>query len=288
FRFSTKSLRSSIYQFVEENGRTYHHYREGKYYLPNDEVYLQHHLFLLTLSGELHIAPIDDIQRAVHTVLDIGTGTGLWAQEFAEMFPSSRVIGTDLSPIQPLYVPTNCCFQVDDVEEEWSFSHKFDYIHGRMLLTCFKSHFPVIKSAFEFLNPGGYLELQDCLYAFHCLDNSIKGTTLENWFNLVLKGTIALGKDWTRATEYKKYLEQVGFEDVVEKKFAWPVGTWARGKRMKTLGLWCRENLLAGLEGISLAILTRGLAMTKEQVDVLLAGARDDIKSNRIHFCIPV
>lgn len=185
-------------------------------------------------------------------------------------------------------MPTNCCFQVDDVEEEWSFSHKFDYIHGRMLLTCFRSHLPVIKSAFEFLKPGGYLELQDCLYAFHCLDNSIKGTTLEHWFNLILKGTTALGKDWTRATEYKKYLEQVGFEDVVEKKFAWPVGTWARGKRMKTLGLWCRENLLAGLEGISLAILTRGLAMTKEQVDVLLAGARDDIKSNRIHVCIPV
>jgi hypothetical protein len=174
------------------------------------------------------------------------------------------------------------------VEEEWNFSHKFDYIHGRMLLTGFKSHIPVIKSAFEFLNPGGYLELQDCVYAFRCVDDSIKGTTLEQWINLVLRGTTALGKDWTRAAQYKTYLEMAGFESVVERKFAWPVGTWARGRRMKTLGLWCRENLLAGLEGISLAILTRGLGMTKAQVDVLLAGVRDDIKNNKIHAYIPV
>jgi hypothetical protein len=37
-RTSTMSARSSIYDYVEENGRTYHRYKEGKYYLPNDEV----------------------------------------------------------------------------------------------------------------------------------------------------------------------------------------------------------------------------------------------------------
>jgi hypothetical protein len=104
----------------------------------------------------------------------------------------------------------------------------------------------------------------------------------------VQKATAALGKDWTRASEYKNYLIEAGFEDVVEKKFEWPVGTWARGKRMKMLGLWCREDLLSALEGISLAVLTRGLGMTKEEVDVLLVGVRDDIKSNRVHAYIPV
>jgi hypothetical protein len=46
----------------------------------------------------------------------------------------------------------------------------------------------------------------------------IKGTNFEQWIDLILKGTAALGKDWTRASEYKKYLEQVGFEEVTEKK----------------------------------------------------------------------
>jgi len=35
---STYSTNSSVYNFVEENGRTYHRFKEGKYYLPNDEV----------------------------------------------------------------------------------------------------------------------------------------------------------------------------------------------------------------------------------------------------------
>lgn len=38
---STFSARSSVYDFVEENGRTYHRFKEGKYYLPNDEVCAQ-------------------------------------------------------------------------------------------------------------------------------------------------------------------------------------------------------------------------------------------------------
>jgi ubiquinone/menaquinone biosynthesis C-methylase UbiE len=90
-------------------------------------------------------------------VLDLATGTGIWAIEFAEQFPSAHVIGTDLSPIQPAYVPPNCHFVVDDAEDPWLFSHEFDYIHGRMLVTCFQSHLEVFRSAFDNLRPGGYL-----------------------------------------------------------------------------------------------------------------------------------
>ena len=43
---STFSTRSSVYDFVEENGRTYHRFKEGKYYLPNDEVSPLFRLFI--------------------------------------------------------------------------------------------------------------------------------------------------------------------------------------------------------------------------------------------------
>jgi ubiquinone/menaquinone biosynthesis C-methylase UbiE len=75
---------------------------------------LQHQLFLLTLHEKLHLAPLGE---NVHNVLDIATGTGIWAIDFgaytflpatylsnlllASRYPSSNVIGTDLSPIQP-------------------------------------------------------------------------------------------------------------------------------------------------------------------------------------------
>jgi hypothetical protein len=38
YRTSTTSVLSGIYNYVDENGRTYHRYKEGKYLLPNDEV----------------------------------------------------------------------------------------------------------------------------------------------------------------------------------------------------------------------------------------------------------
>jgi hypothetical protein len=39
---------------------------------------LQHQLWMITLYDELHLAPVKEPQ----TVLDIGTGTGIWAIEF--------------------------------------------------------------------------------------------------------------------------------------------------------------------------------------------------------------
>ena len=99
----TASVTSSIRAYRQENGRTYHAYKEGSYLIPNDEMEndrldFQHAVFLRSLGGKLHLAPIPgDVQN----VLDIGTGTGIWAIDFADEYPSARVIGTDLSPIQP-------------------------------------------------------------------------------------------------------------------------------------------------------------------------------------------
>lgn len=39
---------------------------------------------------------------------------------------------------------------------------------------------------------------------------------------------------------------------------------------MKLLGMWYREDLLSGLQGVTLAILARGLGMPTKEVEVLL------------------
>ena len=33
----TQSLRSSVYEYKEENGRRYHAFKEGAYFMPNDD-----------------------------------------------------------------------------------------------------------------------------------------------------------------------------------------------------------------------------------------------------------
>lgn len=42
---------------------------------------MHHHIFGLLLGGELHLAPIG---RNPQNILDVGTGTGIWAIEMAE------------------------------------------------------------------------------------------------------------------------------------------------------------------------------------------------------------
>ena len=65
--------------------------------MEQDRLDLQHHVITLLLNGELHLAPLESPKR----ILDLGTGTGLWAIEMADSFPNATVIGTDLSPVQP-------------------------------------------------------------------------------------------------------------------------------------------------------------------------------------------
>jgi hypothetical protein len=76
----TDSLASSILNHRMENGRQYHAYRDGAYWGPNDELAKEildfaHHMYLLTLDQKLHLAPL----RNPQTILDCGTGTGIWA-----------------------------------------------------------------------------------------------------------------------------------------------------------------------------------------------------------------
>jgi hypothetical protein len=83
----TTSLDSSVRDYVFENGRRYHKFREGAYNFPNDDAEQDRedmkHAMMVMLCQQLHFAPIGDNPQ---NILDMGTGTGIWAIESKTCF----------------------------------------------------------------------------------------------------------------------------------------------------------------------------------------------------------
>jgi SAM-dependent methyltransferase len=98
----------------------------------------------------------------------------------AEQSPTSYVVGTDLSKIQPENHPPNCEFFKTDSEEEWIFPHvpKFDYIHLRLVCMSFNDPKGVLQHAWDNLNPGGWIEYHDMYPCTLSYDGSHEGRLL--------------------------------------------------------------------------------------------------------------
>nr|RBQ96681.1 hypothetical protein FVER53263_13418 [Fusarium verticillioides] len=292
----TTSLRSSILRYREENGRTYHAYKDGAYALPNDEIEnerldLQHHLFLLTFDERLHAAPLP---KTLNRAFDAGCGTGIWAIEFADEHPECEVIGVDLSPIQPSAIPPNASFYVDDLEEPWDYSNKFDFVFARFLTGSILDWPKFFSESYKNLNPGGRIEMIDIIYPLLSDDDTLKkDSALSKWSELLHDIFTKNGRGMDSALKYKDQLEEAGFVDVNIVKRKWPLNRWPKDPKHKQIGTWAQQNTLDALAALSLAVFTRpdgqgGLGWSKEEVEVFLTDVRKDIKNVNIHSYWPI
>ncbi|RMJ22774.1 Methyltransferase [Aspergillus sp. HF37] len=220
---STQSLSSSVLSYQYENGRRYHGFREGEYIAPNDDreqerMDLHHHIYRIAVGGDLFRAPVD-LNKA--RVLDLGTGTGIWAVDVADEYPGATVIGTDLSPIQPGWVPPNCFFEVDDFESDWGFSRPFNFIHGRTLAGSVRDGPRLCQQAYSNLQPGGWFELADFLGdEFFSDDGTLQNApSLVEWARLNTEAFHRFGKEIGIAKDYKKHIIDAGFKNVREEVY---------------------------------------------------------------------
>ncbi|WQF77914.1 Putative S-adenosyl-L-methionine-dependent methyltransferase superfamily [Colletotrichum destructivum] len=291
---SSTSLRESLLEYRIENGRTYHKYKDGKYIFPNDERELErldltHALWFLVSDDKLGLAPPCQDGAKVGRVLDVGTGTGIWALDFGDEHPEAEVIATDLSPTLPSYVPPNVKFQVDDAEEPWTFSQPFQYIHSRVITSGISDWHKYLRRCYDNLEPGGWVEVQEIdLYTASDDDTLKPDSALMKWCHLLQQASDRFGSPFVRIPTLKEVMLDVGFVDVSLSVSKWPTNAWPKEPKWKEIGIWNNENVLSGIEGFSMAALTRGHEWTREEVNVFLIDVRKDLKDRNIHAYWPV
>lgn len=295
FVSDTTSIESWIQEYRIENGRRYHSFGDKDYWGPNDEMAQQqlnlaHELFTKTFGGQLCLAPIPT--RPIR-VLDVGTGTGIWAIDFAVQYPEADIVGVDLSPIQPEWVPSNCRFEMDDIEREWIFpENHFDYIHVRTLVGGI-AHWPSFyENCYRHLKAGGILEQAEYAAGMYSEDGSLKPDSA-----IATSGDFAkacfekLGRsegDLDIYATMQGRISQAGFQNVTLHKFRWPLGTWPKDKKMKELGRWASVHLDMGLEGYLMRLMTTLLGSTPEEVTQLCDDVRAQLKDRRTHAIWPM
>lgn len=76
------------------------------------------------------------ISKNAQHIIDLGTGDGEWAMDVADRLPNLTVHGVDLYPPPATWVPPNCILEVDDITKPWTWSHKFDLVHMRYMLSA--------------------------------------------------------------------------------------------------------------------------------------------------------
>jgi hypothetical protein len=136
--------------------------------------------------------------------------------------------------------------------------------------------------------PGGYFEMQDVYFKPHSNDETVDDTPFARWNELIVKGAKQLNRDWHCVKHYKRWFEEAGFQDAVERCFCWSINPWAKGKRMKMIGLWSMQNSLEGASSISMAIMTRILGKSPEKVELEVEEVRKNIRDSSIHSYWPV
>jgi ubiquinone/menaquinone biosynthesis C-methylase UbiE len=231
----------------------------------------QHYMLRYALHGN-YAAPISQPK----SILDVGTGTGRWAREMAQIFPQANVIGVDvnLPPADSLAEegkgdvrPPNYTFVQANLFEGLPFADgSFDFVHMRLLIMAIphEQWSKVIDELIRVTRPGGWVE-------------SIETTVLQQagpamsqiirWSTTVLAGR---GVDLLDGETVGTLMQAAGLEQVSTRPILLPCGDY--GGRV---GKMLATDYISGAKGLSGVVIARSLATSAEFEGVLTAASAE-------------
>ncbi|OJJ94757.1 hypothetical protein ASPACDRAFT_48585 [Aspergillus aculeatus ATCC 16872] len=176
----------------------------------------------MALQGKLYQAPL---RGPVRRILDLGTGTGIWAIEIADERPQARVLGNDLSPIQP-----TCATWFGSIAD-WN---------------------GLFAQAHQHLVPGGSYEIQEFRVDFQSQARGgptlPESSSIARWQHSLQEASSRFGKPINVVHTLADTLRRNAFVDVTEEVVKIPIGAWARDLTLKQLGVLMQGHAIDSVE----------------------------------------
>ncbi len=207
------------------------------YLLPKDaledqRLNYQHRALYKTLSNH-YLVPL--VPNSPNTILDVGTGTGIWLIEMSTLFPQAHIIGVDVALSSlPKPVPLNCIFAQANILQGLPFpDQQFTFTHQRLLVAAIPAlQWPrAVRELVRVTCVGGWVEL---LEIGDVIQNAGPATKrLLTWMTNVSK---TLGFEMEVLRHLGDLLKQAGCSDIETQEIPVPLGAWAgsTGQMMKT------------------------------------------------------
>ncbi len=282
---STTSITESIFDYRRLHGRLYN----ADYWAPVDQTQneafdLLHHVHLIIAGDKLFLSPVVDESNKDQKleILDIGTGTGIWALDVAQELPNASVTGTDLVTTQPAWVPPNCRFVIEDASKPWTFPlNHFDLIHARALYGSIPDHKDFYAQAYARVKPGGYFEHVEREVRMESDYATLGPDHVFNvWAEIFYKAGEKMGRSFAIAQGHKMktLMEEAGFEDVYERKMRMPLHGWPKDPKLRNAGYMGQLAMEQGLEGLGIHVLTQVEGWTHEQALASVAEYRKEMR----------
>lgn len=112
-------------------------------------------------------------------------------------------------------------------------------------------------------------------------------SAIYKWSKIIMAGGEKVGRPWTNAQHYKRWMEEIGFEAMEERRFYLLTSPWAKGEYYKEVGSYYGANLQVGLEALSLKLMGL-LGWSVEDAKAFLQTVRKELEENNIYSYLPV
>ncbi|HEU5441765.1 MAG TPA: class I SAM-dependent methyltransferase [Ktedonobacterales bacterium] len=208
------------------------------------------------------------------SMLDVGCGSGRWANEVALQFPHANVIALDVvtPPSLEQRPPENYVFVQGDVLRGMPFADgSFDFVHMRLLFTAIPaSAWPgVARELVRVTRLGGWVEM---------VEGGLPvggGAALDQLCQWVSETSLRRGIDLRMGARVGEFLQAAHIDAIVSHGFGLPAGRY--GGRFGQMGA---ADTLAMLEGLRPLVTVENVA-SANQYDLMLARAHDELEETQ-------